>query len=136
MDMAREPTTHLATLHSSSRRWRCSVAGCGRGSAARRDLPKPLIVPTPAKVGVVVTAEAGNYIHKESRASVNYEAQLGASHRHLIEEIFRAEFTEAKMFDTRRCRAARARPAWPSSSRASSSSRSRARRKPAASIAR
>ena len=64
------------------------------------DLPKPLIVPTPAKVGVVVTNEAGNYVHKESRASVNYEAELGPSHRHLIEEIFRAEFTEAKMFDT------------------------------------
>jgi len=64
------------------------------------DLPKPLIVPTPAKVGVVVTAEAGNYVHKESRASVDYEAQLGPAHRHLIEEIFRAEFTEAKMFDT------------------------------------
>jgi len=64
------------------------------------DLPKPLIVPTPAKVGVVVTTEAGNYVHKESRASVNYEAQLGPAHRHLIEEIFRAEFTEAKMFDT------------------------------------
>jgi hypothetical protein len=64
------------------------------------DLPKPLIVPTPAKVGVVVTAEAANYVHKESRASVNYEADLGPSHKHLIEEIFRAEFTEAKMFDT------------------------------------
>jgi hypothetical protein len=64
------------------------------------DLPKPLIVQTPAKVGVVVTTEAGNYVHKESRASVNYEAQLGPSHRHLIEEIFKAEFTDAKMFDT------------------------------------
>jgi hypothetical protein len=64
------------------------------------DLPKPLIVPTPAKVGVVVTPEAANFVHKESRASVNYEAQLGPSHRHMIEEIFRAEFTEAKMFET------------------------------------
>jgi len=64
------------------------------------DLPKPLIVPTPAKVGVVVTNEAGNYVHKESRASVNYEAQLGPSHRHIVEEIFRAEFTDAKFFDT------------------------------------
>ena len=36
------------------------------------DLPKPLIVPVPAKVGVVVTSEAGNYVHKESRASVDY----------------------------------------------------------------
>lgn len=64
------------------------------------ELPKPIIVPTPAKVGVVVTNEAANYVHKESRASVNYEAQLGPSHRQLVEEIFRAEFTEAKMFET------------------------------------
>jgi hypothetical protein len=64
------------------------------------DLPKPLIVQTPAKVGVVVTTEAANYVHKESRASVDYEAQLGPSHRHLIEEIFKAEFTNAMMFDS------------------------------------
>jgi hypothetical protein len=64
------------------------------------DLPKPLIVATPAKVGVVVTPEAGNYVHKESRASVDYEAQLGASHRQIIEEIFEAEFTEAKLFES------------------------------------
>jgi hypothetical protein len=64
------------------------------------DLPKPLIVPTPAKVGVVVTNEAANFIHKESRASVNYEAQLGPSHKHMIEEIFRAEFTDARFFET------------------------------------
>jgi len=64
------------------------------------DLPKPLIVPTPAKVGVVVTNEAGNYVHKESRASVNYEAQLGPSHKHIVEQIFEAAFADAKIFGT------------------------------------
>jgi len=64
------------------------------------DLPKPLIVATPAKVGVVVTQETSNYVHKESRASVDYEAQLGAAHKHLVEEIFKAEFAEAKLFDS------------------------------------
>ncbi len=64
------------------------------------DLPKPLIVTTPAKVGVVVTNEAGNYTHKESRASVDYEAQLGPSHRRIMEEIFKAEFTDAKIFES------------------------------------
>jgi len=64
------------------------------------DLPKPLIVPTPAKVGVVVTPETGNYTHKESRASVDYTAELGPSHKHLVEEIFKAEFTEAKLFES------------------------------------
>lgn len=63
------------------------------------ELPRPLIVAAPAKVGVVVTPETANYTHKESRASVDYEAQLGPSHRQLVEEIFRAEFREAKFFD-------------------------------------
>jgi len=62
------------------------------------ELPKPLVVALPAKVAVVVTNEAANYVHKESRASVNYEAQLGPSHRQIVEEIFRAEFSEAKFF--------------------------------------
>src|SRR4051812_16117240 len=64
------------------------------------DLPKALVAATPAKVAVVVTTETSNYTHKESRASVDYEAQLGASHKHLVEEIFKAEFTDAKVFDT------------------------------------
>jgi hypothetical protein len=62
------------------------------------ELPKPLVVAIPSKVAVVVTNEAGNYVHKESRASVDYEAQLGPSHRQIVEEIFRAEFREAKIF--------------------------------------
>ena len=64
------------------------------------DLPKALVVATPAKVAVVVTTETSNYTHKESRASVDYEAQLGAAHKHLVEEIFKAEFADAKVFDT------------------------------------
>jgi hypothetical protein len=64
------------------------------------DLPTPIVAPAPAKAAVVVTNEAANYVHKESRASVDYEAQLGPSHRQLVEQIFRAGFTEAKMFET------------------------------------
>jgi len=64
------------------------------------DLPKPLVVAAPAKVAVVVTAEAGNYTHKESRASVNYEAHLGPEHKHIMEQIFKAAFADAKFFDT------------------------------------
>jgi hypothetical protein len=77
------------------------LAGC-QSVAVRPegDLPKPLIVMTPARVGVVVTPETGNYIHKESRASVDYEAQLGAEHKHIVEQIFKAEFTDAKIFDS------------------------------------
>lgn len=77
-----------------------TLAGCSAVAVRPEgELPKPLIVAAPAKVGVVVTPEVGNYTHKESRASVDYEAQLGPSHRQLVEEIFRAEFREAKFFD-------------------------------------
>ena len=77
------------------------MGGCAKVSVRPEgDLPKPLVVATPAKVGVVVTPEAGNYTHKESRASVDYEAELGPSHKHLVEEIFKAEFTEARMFES------------------------------------
>jgi len=70
----------------------CLVMG-GCAKVALRpysELPKPLVVPTPAKVGVVITPETANYTHKESRASVEYEAQLGESHRELVEQIFAA----------------------------------------------
>src|SRR5215510_10643767 len=77
------------------------LGGCAKVAVhPEGDLPKPLIVATPAKVGVVVTPESANYTHKEQRASVDYEATLGPSHKHLVEEIFKAEFTEAKMFDS------------------------------------
>lgn len=77
------------------------MGGCAKVAVRPEgDLPKPLIVATPAKVGVVVTPEAGSYTHKESRASVDYEADLGPSHKHLVEEIFKAEFTDAKLFES------------------------------------
>jgi hypothetical protein len=77
------------------------ASGCAKVAIRPEgDLPKPLIVVTPAKVGVVVTQETNNFVHKESRASVDYEAQLGAAHKHMVEEIFKAEFAEAKLFES------------------------------------
>src|SRR3954465_12245013 len=77
------------------------AAGCSKVIVRPEGaLPKPLIVQTPAKVGVVVTPETANFTHKESRASVDYEAQLGAAHKHMVEEIFRSEFVDAKLFES------------------------------------
>jgi hypothetical protein len=77
------------------------AAGCAKViMRPEGDLPKPLIVQTPAKVAVVVTPETANFTHKESRASVDYEAQLGAAHKHMVEEIFKSEFVDAKLFES------------------------------------
>jgi hypothetical protein len=92
---------HLAPLSFGLASLVLVLGGCAKVAVRPEgDLPKPLIVPTPAKVGVVVTPEAAHYVHKESRASVDYEADLGPSHKHLVEEIFKAEFTDAKIFDS------------------------------------
>ena len=86
-----------------------ALGGCAKVAIRPEgDLPKPLIVATPSKVGVVITPDEASYTHKESRASVDYEADLGPSHKHLVKEIFEAEFAEAKMFDS--VDAARAEP--------------------------
>jgi hypothetical protein len=77
------------------------LAGCAKVALRPySELPKPLVVPAPSKVAVVVTPETRAYVHKESRASVDYEAQLGESHLELVEQIFSAGFTEAKVFDS------------------------------------
>lgn len=77
------------------------TAGCAKVIVKPEgELPRALVVPTPAKVAVVVTPETANYTHKESRASVDYEAQLGEAHKHLVEQIFRAEFKDMKMFES------------------------------------
>lgn len=76
-------------------------AGCSKVIVRPEgELPRALVVAAPAKVAVVVTPETANYTHKESRASVDYEAQLGAAHKHLVEQIFQAEFKDAKIFDS------------------------------------
>jgi hypothetical protein len=92
---------HASSLKAASLLWGALVlSGCAAVAVQPEgELPKPLIVPAPAKVAVVVTNESANYTHKESRASVDYEAQLGPAHRKIVEEIFRAEFREAKVFD-------------------------------------
>jgi len=64
------------------------------------ELPQALVIATPAKVGVVVSNETANYVHKETRASVDYEAQIGPAHKQMVKEVFEDAFTQAVMFDS------------------------------------
>ncbi len=76
-------------------------AGCMKVAVRPEgELPKALVVPAPSKVGVVVSNEMANYTHKESRASVDYEAELGPAHKHMVQQVFEQAFTEAQMFDS------------------------------------
>ena len=93
-----KPVTHLSLGLAAA----CLVlGGCAKVLIRPEgELPKPLVVAAPAKVAVVVTSETANYTHKESRASVDYEASLGPEHKHLVEEVFHAEFADVRMFDS------------------------------------
>lgn len=94
------PRHHRFTLNIAGLLAAGLLGGCAAVEVhPEGELPRPLIVATPAKVAVVVTPEAANYVHKESRASVDYEARLGPAHRQLVEEVFRAEFRDARFFD-------------------------------------
>jgi hypothetical protein len=55
-------------------------------------LPKPVIVPIPAVVGVVLTGEQRNYQHTETRSGVDWQVRLGQGQQRLAKEVFGALF--------------------------------------------
>jgi hypothetical protein len=61
-------------------------------------LPTPLVAAAPAKVAVVITPEMRNYVHKETRAGIDYDVLLGETHTQMTEAVYKAEFTEAQLF--------------------------------------
>ena len=91
----------LANSASRSRSWRC-VAGCTAVIVRPEgDLPKALVVPDAGQGRPWWSPpKTGNYSTRNRAPASNYEAQLGPAHKHMVEEIFRAEFTEAKVFET------------------------------------
>src|SRR6185436_15334374 len=77
------------------------LLGCSKVSVRPEgDLPAALIVKTPSKVGVVVSNETANFVHKETRASVDYEADIGPAHKQMVKQVFEDAFTQAIMFES------------------------------------
>jgi hypothetical protein len=57
-------------------------------------LPKALVEPIPAKVGIVVPDEMKKFSHKETRWGVDWQVDLGGGHEHLVHDLFKSAFTE------------------------------------------
>ena len=76
-----------------------TLAACG-GVQIKPEpkLPKALVTPLPAKVGLVITPEVSEYVHKETRWGVNWEITLGSGHEGLLRSIFEAEFQDFGVF--------------------------------------
>lgn len=75
------------------------LAGCG-GVVITPDpvLPKALIEPIPAKVGLLLTAEQKAFVHSETRNGVTWEVVLGNGQQRLARMMFSSIFGEVQEF--------------------------------------
>jgi hypothetical protein len=71
------------------------LAGCtSTRLTTQAQLPPPLIEQLPVRVGVHYSQEFREYIHKESRGSMDYEVNLGPAHVVNLDWLLKAMFRE------------------------------------------
>ena len=77
------------------------LAACG-GVSIRPDpkLPKALIEPIPARVGIVIPDEMKKFAHKETRWGVDWQVALGNGHQHLVHDLFKSTFNSVEEGDS------------------------------------
>ena len=70
--------------------------GLHRDQASRRkaQLPPPLIEQLPVRVGIHYSKEFSEYVHKETRGSIDYEVNLGPAHVTNLDWLLKAMFRE------------------------------------------
>jgi hypothetical protein len=96
------PMTKRLLLRSTLCGLALAVAGCnGVNIQPDTTLPKALIVPIPAKVGLVIAPELSNYRHDETRAATDWSVDLGAGEVRLFREVMKASFTDVTEFTAR-----------------------------------
>jgi hypothetical protein len=61
-------------------------------------LPKPLIVPLPADVGLIIPPETRKYIDKETRFGLDWKVDLGPGEVRLMQDVFRDLFHHVQEF--------------------------------------
>jgi hypothetical protein len=61
-------------------------------------LPKPLIVPMPADVGLIIPTDTRKYVDKETRFGVDWTVDLGPGEVRLMQDVFRDLFHHVEEF--------------------------------------
>jgi hypothetical protein len=75
------------------------LAACGAVKVAPEgQLPKALVQPMNARVGLVLDDELRNYTHEETRASANWSVNLGTGHEQMLKAVFGASFTSLGVY--------------------------------------
>jgi len=87
--MKARATALLATL----------LAACGDVSIKPQAiLPKPLIVPMTADVGLIIPTDTRRYIDKETRFGVDWKVDLGPGEVRLMQDVFKDLFNHVQEF--------------------------------------
>jgi hypothetical protein len=61
-------------------------------------LPKPLIVPIDADVGLVISPDTRRYVEQETRFGVNWKVELGPAQIRLMQDVFKGMFRHVDEF--------------------------------------
>lgn len=86
------------------------LAACGRPIHVRPDytLPRALMTPMPAHVGLLLDDELRAFRHEETRRGEGWQVELGSGHDKLFRSVFGASFEDMRVFTS--LDAARAAP--------------------------
>lgn len=75
------------------------LAGCNSVRVAPEGgLPRALVQPMKAQVGLVIDDELRNFKHEETRSSAEWSVDLGAGHEQLMKAVFGASFDGVQVF--------------------------------------
>jgi len=75
------------------------LAACGPVNVRPEPkLPRPLLQPLPATVGLVIPSETRGYLHKETRYGVDWRVELGPGHVRMLHDVFADEFEHVEEF--------------------------------------
>ena len=77
-----------------------AVAACGGVSIRPEPLiPKALVQPIAADVGLIIPADMRHYTHKETRWGVDWEVALGPGHTRIMQDVFKDCFRHVQEFN-------------------------------------
>jgi hypothetical protein len=77
------------------------AAGCGPTRVKPEyQMPRALITPVPAHVGLILDNELRAYHHEETRAGSDWSVDLGPGHAQMWEAVFKAAFSDARVFSS------------------------------------
>jgi hypothetical protein len=76
------------------------LAGCAVSVQPKYQMPRPLLQPMKARVGLVLDDSLRNFVQEETRGTGNWKIELGAGHAKLFRNIFADSFQPLQVFDS------------------------------------